>query len=252
MQHLLLWKELRDGASVGDVISLTPENSKHLAGALRMAAGDELTVTDGRNTVFSAELLTASSKAVDIVLRSEYNGFHELPYELVIYQGIPKGEKMEWIIQKCTELGAVRIVPVDMSRCIAKIRPDKADKKIRRYQEIADAAASQSKRIRRVEIGMPISFAEALKEISVLDERLMAYEAEHAGHLGETAKRIRSGGSRSIALLIGPEGGISEEEAEQAKAAGVTCTSLGSRILRTETAAMAVASYLMLRIEEKE
>ena len=175
----------------------------------------------------------------------------ELPVEIILYQGLPKADKLELIIQKTVELGVSKIVPVEMSRCVVKLDEKKKNSKVSRWQAIAESAAKQSKRTVIPEIGNVLSYRQMLEEAKSLDLFLVPYEnkdgmAATKASLG----KIKSG--MKVGLLIGPEGGFEEAEVEAAINAGGEAISLGSRILRTETAAITATAMCMLHIEMSE
>lgn len=232
------------GKSVGDTVALSPEDSAHARRSLRMNIGDTLDLCDeqGRDlaahiTEFSGDLVFA---AVDAVCDS-----HSEPHTRVtLYQGLPKGDKFEQIIQKSVELGAAEIVPVEMSRSIAKIG-DKGDKKLARFQKIADEAAGQSERGMKPAVRPPLSFKEAVAKIqNAGGKTLVCYERG-----GVPLKSVLSPADEAVALVIGPEGGIAPEELQALEAAGATAVTLGPRILRTETAPLAALAVVMDRTD---
>ena len=173
----------------------------------------------------------------------------ELPAEIWLFQGLPKADKMEWIIQKTVELGVAHIVPMATRRCIVKLDDKKADAKIARWQEIAKAAAKQSKRglIPTVHPVMP--FKTAIEFVSDMDVRMISYElAEDMQHTRDLLAKAKPG--QRIAVFIGPEGGFEEAEIQTALSAGVDPVTLGRRILRTETAGMTVLAWLSYLLEQ--
>ena len=173
----------------------------------------------------------------------------ELKERIVLFQGLPKGDKMELVIQKAVELGASEIVPVRMKRCVVKLYEKKAGKKVERWNAIALGAAKQSKRGVVPQVSEVLTFQEAAAKARGLSALLVPYEAaegmEHSRKLVRETK-----GKESIGVFIGPEGGFEPGEIEELKQAGGSILSLGRRILRTETAGMAVLSVLMFELEE--
>ena len=170
-----------------------------------------------------------------------------------MFQGMPKGEKLEVVIQKAVELGAYEIIPVDMKRSVKKLDEKKRDKVIQRYNAISEAAAKQAKRRIIPKVSGVLSFAEAMRfcDGEGIGVRLVPYELCDTSTMGKT-RELLSGiqPGASIAVLIGPEGGFGEEEIEQARAAGFSEITLGRRILRTETAGMTVLSWLIYLFEQ--
>jgi len=172
----------------------------------------------------------------------------ELPCRITLYQGLPKSEKMELILQKAVELGAARIVPVAMKRSVVKLEAGRGDKKTARWQAIAESAAKQCGRARIPEVSGVLSFADAVREASAADCFLVPYENEKGM---EETRRIVSGikPGQTISIMIGPEGGFDDSEIRLAKEAGGHAISLGKRILRTETAGMCLLSVLMFQLD---
>ena len=178
----------------------------------------------------------------------------ELPSKVYLFQGLPKGDKMEFIIQKMVELGVYEIIPVAMKRCVVRLDDKKAKSKIARWQGISEAAAKQSKRGVVPQIHDVMSYQAALEYAQTMDVKLVPYEMEEtldgASGMAGTKKIIeglRPG--QSVAVFIGPEGGFEESEIQAAIDAGMKPITLGKRILRTETAGMTVMAWLMYQLE---
>lgn len=231
-------------------VRITGENLKHLKNVLRIQPGEDVFVSDGNGRDVIACVCTIGDDEIIADIIREYAGDAELPCEIVLYQALPKADKMEYIIQKCVELGAARIVPVETSRCIVRLDEKNKLKKIERWQKIASGAAEQSQRSRIPEIDHVMSWKEALSDAQKLTERVVPYE--HKTGAEELKMLLRRAGelkTDSIGIFIGPEGGFTEQEIDEAAAAGVQPITLGHRILRTETAGMALISAIMLEIE---
>ena len=175
----------------------------------------------------------------------------ELQNRIVLFQGLPKADKMELIIQKAVELGAAEIVPVSMKNCVVKLDAKKAENKVKRWQQIAESAAKQSKRSLIPAVHEVLSYREAVAYAAECDVRLVPYENEQ-GMAGTKTMIEAIVPGESIAVFIGPEGGFDESEIAEARDAGMKTISLGNRILRTETAGLAALSILMYQIESKE
>lgn len=221
----------------------------HIKNVLRLTAGEWLVVCDGNNTDYYCRISSLSSDRVVCHIEKKQAGSTELDAKIYLFQGLPKSDKMDWIVQKAVELGASCIVPVCTKRCVVKLDEKKAAKKQERWQKIAESAAKQCDRglIPRVE--KPVALAEAFDIAKGLEYNIMPYECaegmEHArGVIAEAVKK------ESIGIFIGPEGGWEEEEVSQAAAEGCQVLSLGKRILRTETAGMAVISVLMFYLQK--
>lgn len=221
----------------------------HICNVLRMKAGEQFYVTDGESTgKYLCALKAATEEQVICEILRNVTESSELPCEIVLYQGLPKADKMELIIQKAVELGASRIVPVAMKRSVVKLDAKKAEAKISRWQGIAEAAAKQSKRDVIPKIDKLMTLKEALKEAAELEVSLMPYENAE----GMEATRRLLGGIRPgqrVAIFIGPEGGFDDSEVEAALSMGTKPVTLGRRILRTETAGLAVISMLVYVLE---
>ena len=221
----------------------------HICNVLRMKAGEQFYVTDGESTCkYLCALKAATEEQVICEILRNVTESSELPCEIVLYQGLPKADKMELIIQKAVELGASRIVPVAMKRSVVKLDAKKAEAKISRWQGIAEAAAKQSKRDVIPKIDKLMTLKEALKEAAELEVSLMPYENAE----GMEATRRLLGGIRPgqrVAIFIGPEGGFDDSEVEAALSMGTKPVTLGRRILRTETAGLAVLSMLVYVLE---
>ena len=232
-------------------VILTGKDVNHIRSVLRMQPGDEISVMngiDGRD--YRCGILEMTENEVLCELRFIRESDNELPVEVVLYQGLPKSDKMELILQKCVELGASRVVPVSMKRCVMKLDPKKEASRIARWQSIAEAAAKQSKRGIIPEVGNVLTFAQAVEEARTFDHFLLPYEmAEDMEHTRELLESIRPG--ERVAVFIGPEGGFDPGEVERAASAGAQAITLGKRILRTETAGMVVLSWLGYLTEGK-
>ena len=243
----------------GNQARLTEEERNYIKHVLRMRPGHNLLLCDGEGTIYEAKIREIGAAEVICYLLKDgrvaeeqpegWSADTELPGRLVLFQGLPKRDKLEWIIQKAVELGAAEIVPVQMTRTVVKLEDTKKEaKKLERWRSIAKNAAQQSGRGRLPEISPVISFSEALAKADELDYNMIPYEkaeniAESKAVIKEAAKR------QSVGIFIGPEGGITEEELQLALASGVKPISLGRRILRTETAGLAALSLVMFEME---
>lgn len=220
----------------------------HISNVLRMKQGEEVWISDGGQKEYrcAIEAFSADEVLLHIIYAQEPD--YELPSRIYLFQGLPKADKMELIIQKAVELGVYEIIPVETKRCVVKLDGKKAAKKVERWQQIAESAAKQSKRMLIPKIHEVMSFQDALKLAEELDIRLIPYEL--AKGMKETKKilnQIRPG--QSVGIFIGPEGGFEENEVSQALEKGAQAITLGRRILRTETAGLAILSVLMFQLE---
>ena len=225
----------------------------HIKNVLRMKPGEEVNVSNGVDgKEYRCAILDMNETVVNLELRFIKEDGNELPVDVTLYQGLPKADKMELIIQKCVELGVKRIVPVSMKRCVVKLEEKKASSKVSRWQSIAEAAAKQSKRGIIPEIGQVVSFSEAVSDASKSDIMLLPYEMADADAMDKT-RAVFNGlkAGQKVSVFIGPEGGFDEGEIEMAKKAGMEIITLGKRILRTETAGMMVMSFIVFASEGK-
>ena len=229
-------------------IILTGPDVNHIKNVLRMCPGEEILISDGQGTDYRCKLAVINDTSVTASILWRLDGNAELPSQITLFQGLPKGDKLEFIIQKCVELGVSRIVPVHTRRTIVKLDEKKEQARRKRWMAISESAAKQSGRGVVPEIGAMIDFSEALREAAALDVCLIPYEL--ATGMEQTRKvcaNIRPG--QSIGIFIGPEGGFEEEEVRKAVAEGAEPITLGKRILRTETAGMALISVLAYLLE---
>ena len=231
-----------------DRAAITGSDVNHIRNVLRMKPGETVRVSDGRGSCYDGVIEALQTDEIIVRLSGEKIESTELPVETVLFQGLPKSDKMELIIQKNTELGVSAIVPVATSRAVVKLDEKKADNKVKRWNSIAESAAKQSKRTLIPEVRSVMSFKQALAEASAFDIKLMPYEnAEGMAFTRKCIGEIKTGAK--VAIFIGPEGGFSEEEVAAASAAGFVPITLGRRILRTETAGMSVMSMLSYSLE---
>ncbi len=226
---------------------LTGSDFNHIKNVLRMREGDTFLVSENGISNLCT-IASFSDETVIAEITEENYQSTELPVNIYLFQGLPKADKMELIIQKTVELGVHSVIPAEMSRCVVKIEDKKKKNKVERWQAISESAAKQSKRNIIPEIHNIISYKEALKMASDFDLILVPYEAKDGMESTKNAlSEIKSG--MNIAIFIGPEGGFDEKEIEAAKETGARIISLGKRILRTETAALAAVTMCMLHIE---
>ena len=225
----------------GDRIELTGENAQH-AKVLRLKVGEEVLVCDGagRECVCCVEHINPGE--IVLAVLETRRSTTETAVRVSVYMAFPKADKLEHVIQKATELGAYEIVAFPSGRCISRPDDKSLKKKLERWQKIAASAAEQSGRGRIPEVIVLPSFASALDRAAKADKALMFYENEHATTL---RMALETGSFESVSLLTGPEGGLEEKEVEQARAAGLQVCTLGSRILRCETAPLCALSAVM-------
>lgn len=234
----------------GDLLTVTGPEVNHIRNVMRLKPGEEISVSigeDGKEYRYGIE--TLEEDRVICRLRFVKDKDVELPVKVLLFQGLPKSDKMDLIVQKAVELGAAEIIPVSMQRCVVKLDAARAGKKIQRWQTIAESAASQSRRgvIPRVLPPMTMEEAVAYAEQNT-QVRVLPYELQKDdGSTKDYLESIRAG--QAVSIFIGPEGGFTPEEVELARQAGIRPISLGPRILRTETAGLAFLSWLIYILE---
>lgn len=234
----------------GDLLHVTGKDVNHIKNVMRLRAGDEIIVRTGqdeREYRYGIEEFTDSE--VICRLRFVKESDVELPVRVYLFQGLPKADKMDLIVQKAVELGVSEIIPVQMRRSVVKLEGPKRAKRTQRWQAIAEAAAKQSRRAVVPLVREPMTMEEAVRYAGQnTDVRLLPYELQESdGSTREVLDQIRGG--NAVSVFIGPEGGFDPEEVEQTRAEGILPISLGKRILRTETAALVALSFLIYKFE---
>ena len=221
----------------------------HIANVLRMKPGEELLISVKGDWDYLCKIVDIETDRVNLkVLESMEQ--RELPVNITLLQGIPKSDKLEMIIQKAVELGVSEIIPVKTKRVVVKIDEKKADTKVNRWNAIAESAAKQSKRSIIPKVFEPMSIDNALEIVKDFGVKLIPYE--NADGIDKTRKILDNmDKTKDIAVFIGPEGGFEEAEVERIKNSGFEVITLGKRILRTETAGLALLSNIMIRLEDE-
>ncbi len=246
-----MYRFFADPANIGERdIFIEGKDYNHIRNVLRMKAGDTVSVSDGESDKeYRCHIEGFSEEKVHLKLDFIKEAELELPVKVTLFQGLPKSGKMDYIIEKCTELGVVKVVPVRTERSLTVLTGEKAEKKTLHWQGKAEAAAKQSRRTLIPGISMPLSFKEAVEECGGYDYKIIPYElSKDFNKTRELLSGIPSGSK--VAVFIGPEGGFSEDEIDLAVSQGFTPVTLGKRILRTETAALVVLSWLIYLFEE--
>ncbi len=221
----------------------------HMKNVLRMRCGEELVVSDGNNRRYRCAVDGYEEDKVFLRILEEKTVDTELSSRIYLFQGLPKQDKMELIVQKAVELGAYQIIPVSTRRSVVKLDEKKAQKKAERWQQIAVSAAKQAGRGYIPEVAPVVSYRQAVERAKELDVILIPYELERGMRATkEIIEAVRPG--QSVAVFIGPEGGFEKDEVELAVSCGAKAVSLGRRILRTETAGLAALAVLMFHLEE--
>ncbi|MED1792386.1 16S rRNA (uracil(1498)-N(3))-methyltransferase [Brevibacillus nitrificans] len=230
-------------------VTIVGDDVHHIVNVMRSKEGEKIFVSDGTGRSAVAKIVSLSAKEVRATIVELLNEQRELPIRVTIGQGLPKGEKMEWILQKGTELGAYSFFPFSSERTIVKLDAKKEAKKLERWRKIVKEAAEQSHRDVLPELLAPVSFREALKAGEQYTRCAIAYEKEGGATMHQVLTEMTA--DESLLVLIGPEGGFTPDEVAQAEAKGFLSVSLGPRILRTETASqyvLACASYQFERM----
>ena len=238
---------VNENQKLNDKYVITGTDFNHIKNVLRMTVGDTFLVSEnGVSNLCEIEDFIEDSVVVKII-EENYNDTN-LPIKIYLFQGLPKGDKMDFIIQKTVELGVEGIIPVEMNRCVVKLDDKKKKSKVSRWQTISESAAKQSKRNTIPEIYDVLTYKQAMKKAKEMDLFLVPYESKNGMEDTKNAlSQLKSG--MSVGILIGPEGGFDEKEVELAFENGGKVVSLGKRILRTETAAITSVSMCMLHAE---
>lgn len=234
----------------GSEVVIVGNDVNHIKNVLRMKPGEELSVSNGvDNREYRCGIEEISEDRILCRLRFVKEDGMELPSKVYLFQGLPKADKMELIIQKAVELGVYEIIPVSTKRAVVKLDEKKAKTKTARWQTIAEAAAKQSKRRVIPEVKNVMTMKQAVDYAKAMDVKLIPYEL--AEGMEETKKRIASlQAGQTIAVFIGPEGGFEESEIEAAVMTGICPITMGKRILRTETAGITILAWIMYQLED--
>ena len=233
---------LGDNPLSGDTATVTGELYRHMARVLRLKAGCGVILTDAGGAQLSGVIEEIGAKSLTVRISARESApAQEQTLAVTLYQGLPKGEKLDLILQKCTELGATGLVTFDAVRSVVKLRGERSAGRLERCERIVQEAARQSGRRTAPQVSIGGTLAQVLREARQ-EVKLLLWEGEQTTGLRAAFERHPS--PQSVAIVVGPEGGLAPEEVEQAIACGFTPVSLGRRILRTETAGLAVLSIL--------
>lgn len=232
-------------------VYLVGEDVKHIANVLRKQSGDEINICNiDTSENFLCQINNIGKEQIECNIIKSVESDAEPRTEITVFQGLPKAEKMELIIQKCTELGAKKFVPVQMERCIVKLDSKQELKKNERWQKISETAAKQSGRDIIPIVENTISFKNLLNLIQSYDIVIVAYENEKNISLKDILKEAETNTNLKIGIVIGPEGGITDKEIEELIDFNAKIITLGNRILRTETAGLAMVANILYELEE--
>lgn len=229
-------------------VFITGSDVNHIRHVLRMSQGEQIRVCDGQGRELLCSIECFETNCVTASVLDSNQERTELCSRIHLYQGLPKSDKMELVIQKAVELGVFRVVPVITRRTIVKLEGKKEKARVERWNKIAESAAKQSQRSLVPRVGELVSFTQALDQVKGFQLCLIPYELEQ-GMEGTMQALNQVRADMDIAVFIGPEGGFEKEEISQAMEAGALPVSLGKRILRTETAGLAALSVLMFQLE---
>lgn len=233
----------------GDKIRIEGGDVNHMKNVLRMKLHEKAEISDGESRTYLCEVEAYEEDVAILHILEEMEADTEPASKLYLFQGLPKSDKMELIVQKAVELGVYQVIPVAMKRSVVRLDDKKAAKKADRWNSIAESAAKQTGRSRIPEVTMPLSYKEALKMAEELDVTLFPYELAGGMEVTrEVIRQIKSG--QSVGIFIGPEGGFEPEEVDAAVSMGAKIITLGRRILRTETAGLATLAVLMFELEQ--
>lgn len=233
-------------------IEIINEDVNHIKNVLRLDVGEQIKICNSEKVEnYICEITDISNKKISCNILENVPGEAEGNVELHIYQGLPKSDKMEFIIQKGTELGVCKFIPVSFKRCIVKLSGKDEIKRIERWQKIAEVASKQSMRDLIPKVKNIMSIKDICERINDYDLVLVAYELEENNYIKQELLKIKDENKNyKIAIVIGPEGGIEEKEVQELKDSGAKIISLGKRILRTETVALQVSSIIMYELEK--
>lgn len=223
----------------GETALVTGQDAVHIRKALRMKPGENLTLCDGQGTDYFCEITDCREEAVLLKVLYHTPTACEPDTAVTLYQGLPKGEKMEWILQKSVELGITAVVPVVTARSIVRLKPGEGEKKRDRWQKIAAEAAGQSGRGIIPQVHSPLSFPQALERLKK-ENTVVFYEGG-----GQPLSALIDRETRALSIVVGPEGGFESSEIQALREKGARVATLGKRILRCETAPLAALAVIM-------
>lgn len=232
-----------------EAVIITGTDVNHIKNVLRMKKGEQILISDGQGQDYFCEIESLTEQEITARIKDNVFEGTELSSKFYLFQALPKADKMEFIIQKAVELGVTEIIPVQTRRAVVKLDAKKEEKKLERWQMISESAAKQSRRGIIPKIMNIMTFPKALEYAKAFDINIIPYE--NFKNMPETKKILNKiGPNMKAGIFIGPEGGFEESEIELAIQQGVIPISLGRRILRTETAGMALLSVLMFQLEQ--
>lgn len=234
----------------GKEIRITGGDVNHIKNVLRLEPGDWVVACDGNGSDYVSRIGTLQPDEVILTVEKIQETGTELPVRITLFQGMPKKDKLELVIQKAVELGVAEIVPVMTKRCVVKLTEEKKiNKRMERWQAIAESAAKQCDRGMIPTVHEPVSYQEALSLAELLEYNVIPYELQEG--IQESREIVKTACTKkSLGIFIGPEGGFEPEEVDMALGKGIKPMTLGKRILRTETAGLALLSILMFQMQD--
>ncbi len=232
----------------GNYITIKGDDAKHIGAVLRMKKNEKLIVCNGQNMDYNCIIKDVTKQTVELEIMERERNNVEPHVKVKLYQSLPKLDKMDLIIQKCVELGVDEIIPIVTEHTIIKIEEDKIKKKLERWNKVSESAAKQCMRGKIPHVANPIDYIEALKQSKDLDKSIIPYEKERIKTLRSAIKDFKG---NTIGVFIGPEGGFSQTEIQEAINYGLEVVTLGNRILRTETAGFVVLANIMYEIGDE-
>ena len=236
---------------VEDKVSIIGEDINHIKNVLRLNVGEEIYIcSKDTSKSYMCKILELDNNEVICEVLEEVLDTTEANTYIHIFQGLPKADKFEFIIEKCTEIGVKEITPVVMKRSIVKLDEKDKAKKLERWQKIAEVAAKQSKRDSILKVNNVINFQNIFEKVKEYDILLVAYEEEKETTLKKALREFKEKQNLKVAVIIGPEGGIDENEINLCKENKFTSVTLGKRILRTETAPLVISSNILYELED--
>lgn len=224
-------------------------DAAHISFSLRMAKGDRVQICDGSGKEYSCVLTEFLSEVVEAEIVDTFENQNEAPIQIYLYQALPKGDKLETVIQKSVECGVFEIIPFESERCVVKVKAEAEEKKTQRRNRISEEAAKQCGRGYVPLVSPTVSFENALVRAAKADLALVCYEDEKGTTIKQVLQKENADKISTISVMIGSEGGFSAKEIERAVSCGLVPVSLGKRILRTETAPIFVLSNLSYQFE---
>ena len=232
-------------------IKITGTDVNHLKNVLRVKNGDKVEICNLCNQQnYNCQIKEINREYINTKILEKMSEIAETNVKVTIFQGIPKAEKMEWVIQKAVELGVYDIVPVEMKRCVVKLKEKDVDKKLQRWQKISEVAAKQCGRNLIPKIHPVITSKDIANQINQYDVILVAYEDEKHITLKQELLKLKQKDDIKIGIIIGPEGGLESKDVEMWREKGAKIITLGRRILRTETVALQCLSIIMYELEK--